>query len=178
MKKIFYSAFVVFAFVLSSCSSKQSLQEYYVDNSENPNFISFDLPASLLNLEKVDLSDEQRKAASSLKKLNVLAFKKTEKNASEFTIEKSKVKEILKGEDYEELMKFNTPYGKATIKYLGDEDTIDEVIVYGDSNDKGFALVRILGDNMNPAHLMKLIKAIEKSDIDGSQLKGLENLFN
>ncbi|QWX82616.1 DUF4252 domain-containing protein [Cellulophaga sp. HaHaR_3_176] len=177
MKKIVYSALLVFTFILTSCSSKQTLQEYYVANSENPNFISFDLPSSLLNLETANLTEEQRKAAGSLKKLNILAFKKTDENASDFTLEKAKVKEILKSDQYEELMKFNTSFGKATVKYLGKEDSIDEVIIYGDSEEKGFALVRVLGDNMNPAHLMTLIKAVEKSDIDGNQLKMLGNIF-
>tara|TARA_R110002050_G_scaffold100580_2_gene208234 strand:+ start:21855 stop:22394 length:540 start_codon:yes stop_codon:yes gene_type:complete len=177
MKKIIYSVIAIGTMVLSSCSSTQSLQEYYVDNSENPNFISFDLPASLLNLEKADLTPEQKTAYESLKKLNVLAFKKTMDNVADYTSEKANIKAILKNEKYQELMKVNTSYGKGTIRYLGDDDAIDEVIVYGDSDDKGFVVVRVLGDDMNPAHLMKLIQAIEKSDFNGEQLKGLGDFF-
>lgn len=177
MKKIIYCIVIASTMIVSSCSSTKSLQEYYVDNSENPNFISFDLPASLLNLEKADLTPEQKTAYESLKKLNVLAFQKTMDNVAAFTSEKANIKAILKNEKYQELMKINTSYGKGTIRYLGDEDAIDEVIVYGDSDDKGFIVVRVLGDNMNPAYLMKLVQAIEKSDFNGDQLKGLGNLL-
>ena len=45
---------------LSSCSSTQSLQEYFVDNAENPNFLSLDVPANILKLDEVELDDSQR----------------------------------------------------------------------------------------------------------------------
>ncbi|MGB5555442.1 MAG: DUF4252 domain-containing protein [Flavobacteriaceae bacterium] len=163
--------------MLISCSSTQSLQEYYIDNSENPNFLKIDVPTSVLNLEKADLTEVQREAMGSLKKFNILAFKKNDSNTVDFEAEKAKVKAILSANTFTQLMKMNTSYGKATIKYIGTEDAIDEVIIYGDSNDKGFALIRVLGDNMNPAHMMQLLKAIEKSDYDGEGLKDLGKLF-
>lgn len=163
--------------VFSSCSSTQSLQEYYVDSSENPNFLKFDLPSSLLNLESADLSMEQKEALQSVKKLNILAFKKSLANAAEFEMERTKVKAILKNNDFVELMKMNTPYGKATIKYLGNEDAIDEVIIYGDNTEKGFAIIRVLGDDMNPANMAQLLEAIQKSDYKGEGLGQLEDLL-
>ncbi|HET8737207.1 MAG TPA: DUF4252 domain-containing protein [Pricia sp.] len=167
MKSIAYGMLLL---LLVACSSTQSLQEYYVDSSENPNFLSVDLPVSLLNMEKVDLTTEQRSALESLRKLNLLAFKKTAGNTAEFQSEKAKVKAILKNGKFTELMKMNTSYGRATITYLGDDDAIDEVVIYGDSDDKGFMLVRILGDNMNPAHMVQFLQALDKSDYNGEGL--------
>ena len=163
--------------IVSSCSSKKSLQEYYVDNSENPNFLTFDIPSSVLNLEEVDLPKEQRVAIESLRKLNILAFRKTADNAEEYKVEKTNVKAILKDDKFTELMKMNTPYGKATIKYLGDEDAIDEVVVYGDSDETGFAVIRVLGDDMNPANIFQLMQALQKSDYKGEGLEKLQELF-
>lgn len=167
----------VLAFLLMACSSTQSLQEYYVDNTENPNFLSFDVPASILNLEKTELTETQREAVQSLKKFNILAFKKTDTNVTEYELEKGNVRSILKNDKYTELMKMNTQYGKATVKYLGDEDAIDEVIVYGSDDSKGFALVRVLGDDMNPAHMVQLLQAIQKSDYKGEGLDKIGELF-
>lgn len=163
--------------VLSSCSSTQSLQEYYVDNSENPNFISFDVSTSILNLDKANLSTTQREALGPLRKLNILAFKKTTDNIADYKVEKANVKAILKNEKFIELMKMNTSYGKATVKYIGDEDAIDEVIIYGDSKDKGFALIRVLGNNMNPANMIQLLQAIQKSGYKGEGLDKLADFF-
>jgi len=159
------------AFLFVSCSSTQSLQEYYIDSSENPNFLSVDLPVSLLNLKMAELNAEEKAAYESLNKLNVLAFKKDDTNADEYTAEKTKVKAILKNPEFNELMKMNTAMGKATIKYLGDDDAIDEVVIYGDSKEKGFVLVRVLGNDMNPALIAQFIKAMEKSDYNGEGLQ-------
>ncbi|MDT7830286.1 DUF4252 domain-containing protein [Pricia sp. S334] len=166
-----------FFLALTGCSSTQSLQEYYVDNSENPNFLSLDLPVSLLNMENAELTDSQRKAFESLRKLNLLAFKKTEANSSEFQTEKTRVRSILKSNKFIELMKINTSYGRATITYLGDDDAIDEVVIYGDNDDKGFMLVRILGDDMNPAQMVQFLQALEKSDYKGEGLEKIGELI-
>ena len=155
---------------LASCASQQSLQEYYVDNQENPNFISLDIPASILKMEEVDLSAEQQKAVESLRKFNLLAFRKTSENEADYKLEKAKVKEILKGDDFVELMKINSPYGRGVIMQIGEDDAIDEVIIYGDSKEQGFALVRVLGKDMNPAHIIQLMQAIQKSEYSGEGL--------
>ncbi len=160
-----------------ACTSNQSLQEYYVAHSENPNFISFDIPASILNLEEAALTPTQRDAVSSLRKLNILAFKRTAENATDYQVEKANVKAILAHDEYTELMKIKTDFGKATVRYLGEEDAIEEVIMYGDNDEKGFALVRILGNNMNPAHFVQLLQALQQSDFDGQALGELGDLF-
>lgn len=177
MKKRYLLLTVSILILLSACSSTQSLQEYYVDSSENPNFLSFDVPASILNLAETDLNPKQKEAVESLRKLNVLAFKKSDTNAAEYEVEKTKVKKILANTDYSELMKMNTGYGKATVKFLGEDDAIDEVVIYGNSDEKGFALIRVLGDDMNPAHLAQLLQAIQKSDFKGEGLEKLGELF-
>lgn len=170
MKTIFKTMVMALAILVASCSSQQSLQEYYVDNQENPNFISLDIPASILKMEEVELNEKQQEAVESLRKFNLLAFRKTSENAADYKLEKAKVKEILKDDEFVELMKINSSYGKGVIKYLGDEDAIDEVIIYGDSKEKGFALVRVLGKDMNPAHVVQLMQAIQKSDYKGEGL--------
>lgn len=173
--KIFSLVLLTFSL---ACSSTQSLQEYYVDNSDNPNFLKLDIPTSVLNLADAELSEKQREAVKSFKKLNVLAFKKTSDNNAAFEGEKQKVKTILKNDSFNELMKISTGLGKASVQYAGDDDAIDEVVIYGSSADKGFALIRVLGDDMKPAHLMELISAIEKSDYKGEGLEQLEGFFN
>lgn len=170
MKNSIKGILALAALLLASCASQQSLQEYYVDNKENPNFISLDIPASILKMDEVELTKVQKEAIESLRKFNLLAFKKTSENATEYKLEKAKVKEILKNEDFIELMKINSSYGKGVIKYLGEDDAIDEVIIYGDSKEQGFALVRVLGKNMNPSHIMQIMQAIQKSDYNGEGL--------
>ncbi len=170
MKNIIKSMLFLILVMLGSCASQQSLQEYYIDNQENPNFISLDIPASILKMDEADLTSGQKEAVESLKKFNLLAFRKTASNSTDFKLEKAKVKEILKNDDFVELMKIKSQYGKGVVKYLGDENAIDEVIIYGASDEKGFALIRVLGKDMNPAHIVQLLQAIQKSDYKGEGL--------
>ncbi|MGJ8738175.1 DUF4252 domain-containing protein [Zobellia laminariae] len=170
MKRITMVIATLLLCIVSACNSTPSLQQYYVTNSENPNFLTLDLPVGLLNIREAQLSPEQKESLGSLKKLNVLAFKKTEANQADFLKEQTIIKSILKSEDFTELMKMNTDFGRATIKYLGDEDAIDEVVIYGDNEDKGFLVVRVLGKNMNPAKMIQFVQALEKSEFKGDEL--------
>ncbi len=170
MKNLIKGVLMIMTVLVASCASQQSLQEYYVDNMENPNFISLDIPASILKMEEVELNNVQKEAIEYLRKFNLLAFKKTGDNVADYKAEKAKVAQILKDDEFVELMKINSQFGKGVIKYIGNEDAIDEVIIYGDSKEKGFALVRVLGSNMNPAHIVQLMQAIQKSDYKGEGL--------
>ncbi|WP_405414264.1 DUF4252 domain-containing protein [Maribacter sp. Asnod1-A12] len=177
MKKLCISVVLLIGIAISSCSKEQSLQQYFIANAENPNFMSFDLPSSLLNLDKVDLSASEKEVAASLKKMNVLVFQKKIENIADYEIQKSAINSILKSSEYNELMKMNTSMGKATIQIKGDGDTIDEVIVYGDNDDKGLILVRVLGDDMNPASFVQIVKKMEKSDFNVKGIKLFDNLI-
>lgn len=170
MKQMIKSLSLMGVLLLNSCSSRQSLQQYYVDSSENPNFIAVDVPASILKMEKANLTATQKEAVKAIRKFNMLAFRKTSDNEAEYKVEKGKVAEILKDGMFVELMKINSRHGKGIIKYLGDEGAIDEVIIYGDSRDIGFVLVRVLGKDMNPAHIVQLVQAIQKSEYDAEGL--------
>ena len=44
----------------------------------------------------------------------------------------------------------------SSLKYIGDDSEIDELIVFGVSPEYGFAIVRVLGDDMELSKIMKL----------------------
>lgn len=168
--------FLVVAF--TSCNQGPTLQTYYVDNELKPGFASFDVPASFINVENVEMTDEQREAYESVDKLNVLTYLENDTNAESYKLELEKVKTILKNPKYEELMRGgNTTDGKFVVKFLGDIENIEELIIFGNANDKGFMIARILGDDMNAGKLMSLTSVLENAKIEESQLKGLTDFF-
>jgi hypothetical protein len=173
MKTIYKTVlFMTLAVAMYSCASGPSLQKYYIDKQEDENFIAIDLPASIISL-KDNVAPEVQEALSSLKKLNVLAFKKTKNNASAYKLEEQKVKTILNNDSFIELMRIKDKGRNIILKYEGNDDTIDEVIVYASDKNQGFALVRVLGENMEPAKIMSLVKNIQDINSDGlKQLKG------
>jgi len=172
----YFGMLAVIALLTVSCDQHPSLQKYYVDSNENAGFISFDIPASILSLKDENVSKEVKETLKSIKKINFLGFQLKDGNQAEYKIEKQKIKEILKNPKYQELISVG---GKQsfTIKFLGEDDAIDEVIVFGSDKEKGFALIRILGNKMDPSKMMLLANEI-KYDGDKGDLKGLESFFN
>lgn len=169
---------IALIFLFSSCSNEPSLQRYFVDNSESTNFMSFTVPSSLLNVSDTNLTDNEQEALKSIKKLNILAFQIKEDNLPTFKAEKKKITKILQNDKYHELMRINNGKQRGVVKYLGDDDNIDEVIIFGNDNENGFALVRVLGDNMTPEGMLQLVQAVQKSDIDGKGLDKIKQIFS
>ncbi|MET2984838.1 DUF4252 domain-containing protein [Aureibaculum conchae] len=168
------SIFIVIL-LFASCASSPSLQKYYIDNQDDKNFVSLDVPASLVSL-KDNASPEAQETLESIKKLNILAFVKDKKNEAEYALESNKVKTIIKDNKYIELLRVKDKGRNIVIKYEGDEDdnSIDELIVYANDKSQGFALVRVLGDKMEPGKILKMVNEI--GDIDGDSFKGLKDL--
>ncbi|MHC0448264.1 DUF4252 domain-containing protein [Flavobacterium sp. 3-218] len=162
---------------LGSCNSEPTLQKYFVENSEKKDFIALDISPSILNLEKTKLSAEQTEAVNSFEKMNIIAFKANETNQTEFETERNKVKAILKDPKYQELMKFGSGKEGASVSYVGSDDNIKEFIIFANKKENGFAVVRVLGQDMNPNNIMTLMSVLQKSKIDMEQLKPLEQLL-
>ncbi|MFZ0596292.1 MAG: DUF4252 domain-containing protein [Flavobacterium sp.] len=173
---IFTSALLVLL-TLVSCNSNPSLQRYFVENTDNKDFISLDVSPDILNLEKTKLSAEQNEALKSFDKMNILAFKANATNQTQFETERAKVKAILKDPKYQELMKFGSGKDGASISYVGADDNIEEFVVFANRKENGFAVVRVLGKNMNPNNIMTLMSVLKESKINMEQLKPLQELI-
>jgi len=167
---------IVVILLTASCSNETSLQKYYVDSENKSDILMIDIPTSLL-VVKEDISVEAKQALESIDKLNLLAFKLNNKNAVAFAEEKAKVKQILANSNYQELLKVNDKGRKVTVKYLGSDDAMDEVVVYASDKKYGFALGRLLGNNMKPENMLKLLEGIKDMDADNETFKVLKNFM-
>lgn len=176
MKRIF-SITLVFSIFLISCNSKPSLQQYFVTNTENKDFIALDLSSSILNLDKTKLTTVQNQALESFEKMNILAFQLNGKNQAQFEMERAKVDTILKDKKYQQLMKFGSGKEGASVSFVGTDDHIEEFVVFANQKKTGFALVRILGKDMNPTNIMTMMSVLQSSHIDLEQLKPLQEML-
>ncbi len=175
--KTVVAAFAVLL-TLASCSNKQSLQEYYVDNQENDDFILVDVPTSLLGKNVEALSEEQQEVFKTVRKINLMAYQTKSGDTAAMQVERDKVKDILTSDDYEELMKASGDMGQMRLYFKGEEDAIDEVIFFGADDNKGFMLARLLGNDMNIGDMMRMAESLEKSDIDVSQFGSIMEVFD
>lgn len=176
MKINVFTSVLLVLVTLISCKSEPSLQKYFVENTNNKDFIALDVSSSILNLDKAKLSAEQNEALKSFDKMNILAFKANDKNQAQFETERAKVKAILKDPKYQKLISFGSGKDGASISYIGTDDNIKEFIVFANRKENGFAVVRVLGENMNPNNIMTIISVLKESKIDMEQLKPLQQL--
>ncbi len=166
--------------LLTSCTNEASLQQYFVDHQGDVDFVAVDLATSLLDARtrEVELSKEEREALESIKKVNFLAFPLKEGKETRFEEEKTKINTILNTDTYETLMRFGSNGTKAVLKFQGDEDNIDEMIVFASNKERGLALVRVLGDNMKPENVAKLMNAIDKGNVNMGAIKDILGEIN
>jgi len=173
-----YGILLLLSLFLISCNSEPTLQKYFVENTENKNFIALDVSPSILNVDKTKLSVAQNDALKSFDKMNVLAFKLNDKNKAEFETERAKVDLILKDKKYQQLMKFGSGKEGASVSFVGTDEHIEEFVFYANKKENGFAVVRILGKDMNPTSVMTMMSVLQQSNIDLEQLKPLQQLMS
>ena len=165
------------AALMSACQQNPSLQKYFVEKSENKDFIQLDLSPSILNVASDSLSAEQKAAMESFDKINVLAFKLDEKNKNQFESERDKVAAILKDEKYQELMHFGRGKEGGSVSYVGTDESIEEFVIFANAKETGFAVVRVLGQDMQPDDVLNMVSVLQSSKIDMDQLKPLQEMM-
>ena len=164
------------ASIFMACNKQPSIQEYYVEKQENNNFIAIDLPASLLKLGD-NASEDTKETLATIKKLNVIAFQVNEDNKDDFDAEYTQIKAILKGGQYNELMRMKHENINIIINYEGSEDAVDEFILFASDRDKGFAVARVLGDKMQPEKIIKMAEDFKNIDQDDAAFSQITELF-
>jgi len=176
MKSIYILIIIVCALFVS-CNSEPSLQKFIVENQNKKNFIALDIAPSFLDVDQTKLTAEQKNAFESFHKMNIIAFKINDKNITEYKTEKAKLNTILKNKKYQELIKVGSGSQSASVSFVGTEDNIEEFIFYSNQKEKGFAIVRVLGNKMNPKNVVNMIEILQKANINLEQLKPLKEIM-
>lgn len=176
MKKILILVLNVVLFL--SCENKSTLQKYFVKNSESSNFITLDLTSNILKTDKIALTETDKEALNSFEKMNILAYKSDSTATVQYENEIKEVKSILKDEIYQQLMKVGNGLDGASVYFVGNDDEhIEEFVVLAGKKENGFAVIRVLGNDMNPTHIMNMLSLLQKSQVDMEQLKPLQQLM-
>ena len=131
------------ALTLFSCSNEKSLQRYLVDRQDDDSFLKIDIAASLLQADSNNLTQEEKDILETVKKINVVAYPLKVENETNYDAKKQELKDIINQDQYKTLMKYGSNKKGAVLKYLGEEDAINEIIVFASDDEKGFALFRL-----------------------------------
>lgn len=164
--------------LLSACGNDVSLQKYIVEKQKDSDFITLDVPSSLIIKENNSLDDEQLKAVNSIKKVNVLALQVKDDNKAIYEIEKQRIHKILSDDKYETLMKYGSNDVGASLMFTGDIEAIDEIVIFASDVEKGFGLLRVIGKDMNPGDIVNLMDIVNSKNFDFSFMNEIGNLLN
>ncbi|MFK8060902.1 MAG: DUF4252 domain-containing protein [Polaribacter sp.] len=172
--KIF--SLLLLVLMITSCKNEKSLQSYLVESQGKNGFRTLDVPVSFLKLKNEDVSDQVKETVKSIRKISVVALP-IKGNEAAYETEKAKIKNIFKdNDDYKSLMTMKARGMNVSVYYLGDTESIDEVIAFGHSKKMGVGVARLLGDNMNPANIMEMMNNI-KFDGDNMNLDQFSAIF-
>lgn len=172
----YFMAVILAVVTLTSCSDK-SLQKYLVEKQDNDKFVKMDIAASLLQGKESNFTQEEKDILGTIKKVNMVAYPIKNGYTADFERERNELRDILNQEQYKELTRIKNKDWSATLKYTGEEDAIDEVIVFASDNNRGFAVFRLLGEKMRPDQMIKLMESAKRGDLDISKFSGLGEIF-
>lgn len=180
MKSVLKILSVFSLFFLMACHSEPSLQKYYVKHQNDDNFLVVDLPMSMIIKNLDELPEKSRKTLKSIQKANVLALPLNGNNHAQYKKQRKKVTDILQSGDYKLLMKMNFSGKNVQLRYLGNENAIDELVVLAYDDSKGFMVARILGKDMNPEAFLRLFEAAKsgKTHLDLKEMDQFEDFFD
>lgn len=177
MKKISINiiGLVILASLIFSCTNEKSLQQFIVNQQEKTDVISLDIPVSLLAIKEELQDADDIETLKSIKKANILAYQIKDSSKTRYQADKKHLKEILKGDKYGELVRMGKGNKGAKVYMVGEEHAIDELIVFANDDALGWLVLRILGDDMEPEKIMKLMQKVdmENSDFDLSEIKDI-----
>ena len=175
VKTLFLS--LLMATALVSCKNEGSIQTYFVEHQDLPDFKMIDISAKMIDISKTDLTEEQKETFNALEKINFLGYRVKNGHLEDYKKELEQAKIVFKNKDYNELMEFSNNGTKFRISSIGTDEFVDEILVLASSEETGFGVVRVLGDKMNPEKMVKLVDDLQNADVDKNQLEDIMNFF-
>lgn len=138
-----------------------------VDHKSDDNFLSIDFSLRTFVDNFDDLPQEKKQLFEDINKVNFLAFRKNETNSTSYTEKREQLLGILSNEfEGNQLMSVNAEEG--IIKMYADnvEDNAEEIIIFASSEDKGFMVFRLLGNDLNPSNFYKIMTMSDEMNFD------------
>lgn len=167
---------VVITIILTiSCKKEETLQKFMVENQERNDIIAFDISSDVLALKENSNNSENAEVLKTIKNASIIAYQIDSTNKTSYNQDVEKLNQVLKNKKYNELMRMGKGQNGVKVYTIGDENALDEVILYAKDEKKGWAIVRVTGKNMSPDKIMSLMNDIQLNDVE--QLSKIKDIF-
>ena len=176
-----FSVLFFIVFTIFSCKKEDSIQTFYVEHQERPDYSVVDISSTLLDINETNLTTTEKEAYQSLDKLHVLMYKATDSTQQEYKKELKAIKRVFSSEKYPELAVFNDSGIQfkihSTAALENKDATVDELLVLGSADTMGFMVIRVLGDDLTIEKLATLITLLQKNGAENKALQGIMNFL-
>lgn len=169
---LFFSGLLLF-----SCQKEEddTLQEYMYHKSKAHDYMSVDFnPSMFASPDAANLSNNERKALEGIEKLNVVAYHKDSIAPEFYKSETTKIKKLLSDPQYQELIHVSSGKDGGSVSFVGDENQIDELVIFGKHHENGFAIIRVIGDDMQPETVLALLKVVRERGFGIKELEPIQ----
>lgn len=180
---IFFKSSVWIALVVASFSScsdfqKMTLQRYFIQKMEQPEFMIVDVPLISLGDYFNQLEPEEKEIVNTVKKFNMLVYKG---NTEEMLSEINTISDILESDDYQSLMTLRSDGLNIDVMVDSNEDSYNEGLVYFYDEEKFVVLIRVLGKKMELDRLLPIASKLNsqalEDAIDNQSNQNVVNIF-
>ena len=170
MKSIYKILMISLLTITISSCTKDRLEEYFVEATENADFLVMNIPANIVEFDTEKLDKKTLQQIKSIKKLKILIYKNNyEKRQKEKELQK--LQQILNNKKYNVLTKIKNKDYQIVLSYEGKPEAINKLIFLGIDNDKNFLLGLIKGKKVNVKNISKSLKHIKS--VNSSQTDDL-----
>ena len=161
-------------FILFSSCKTDSVEEYFVNATENGDFFVTSIPTSFVQFDTDKLDAETIKQIASIKKVNILLYQNNV-DQKEKEIEYKKASNAIENKHYKTLAKINDKEYQLSFSYLGSAQSIDEIIFLGKDSKYNFLIGKIKGNGVRVKDIIKALKHVKT--VDDSQAKPILKMF-
>lgn len=149
----------------SGCSDfrKMTLQRYFIQKMEQPEFMIVDIPLISLGDYFNQLEPEEKEIVDTVKKFNMLVYKN---DREEMLSEINTISDILESDDYQSLMALRGDGLNIDVMVDSDEDSYNEGLVYLYDEEQFVVLIRVLGKKMELDRLLPIVSKLNSKAVE------------
>jgi len=150
---------VLFTFLIAFFTSckKDTVQTYLLESENRPELVSYDFSSDMLAFAKNFIEEAEIPVIKSIDKVKLVGLNIEDNSLEAYEQEKQRLQTILENSEYKKLLNIKKDGRQIKIYYNGEQEAIDEVLVFGYSDDQGVGLARVLGNNINPTEIMEVV---------------------
>ena len=150
---------VLFTFLIAFFTSckKDTVQTYLLESENRPELVSYDFSSDMLAFAKNFIEEAEIHILKSIDKVKLVGLNIEDTSFEAYEQEKQRLQTILENSEYKKLLNIKKDGHQIKIYYNGEQEAIDEVLVFGYSDDQGVGLARVLGNNINPTEIIEVV---------------------